>query len=838
MTSCELDYHLSNSSESMEYEETDSDDENKLQIVETMSGMAGGSSSMATLTPRTLMRSLSAVETLKEDYQMGGGMTSDAVESLLLLGQAPTVTTSGDETEMRVNGNQRVRGYKYSNSAEQRMMVNYYQRMRERNNEASKRCRLKRRIKQDSLEKTRLLLANQKDILKNRVAKLHKIKEILKSACHATGNDASSAECLRYCNLIKCCQKDMPDCADLSNLQLIKKSRFIRETNLEEIIGAQAPDLNDLRPLKRGPRKVDTDTNFTIDPESLILKPESPSLSSSAPMDLSAGSKMTTQHNPKPVNLVKTRSLPSPAKPDNGGVVKPKAGPVTYVTLAPKSAAVPIPGRTVIVDNPNNSLPKNVIPFLNGPNSPVHKQPGTISQLNINGTTIFVTPIGSPIINLPLNPLPTSKPSQSPPKPFQMSPRPPPMEVLINKVEPEVVIKSEPDIEEAKEEIVAEDEEFVPENPLVIKTEEEDIAMEVAEAPAPVTKVEEEQDPTVCCAAVLAKKEDISTCSMDLIDLNSLNQTLDLVTLEPRTAGELTSAEKYIIKSRLEMAFWRAEETASVICSAHRAKIVNDTNTQGCSVCGKKRSKKLDMFIITYRMSVEFYMTNGQFLSIGQLACSSCKAKSLKSLDFSNSFILPDAGHPLNNPKPAFLCDSQSQSVISPKKETEDHPSVPTVDATKAKPLLIPQDIILSREVVLSPSGLNQGKCIPQQTHPRLSPVHITSTTDTIPSNSTHSPRSDQAKAKQNLKEALMALNPNYKPLGFTIDSLASCSEGVLNDALKATQEAMTTILSTIAPGQESSLWKLICPEMETFFNKQDTQQPHTQISGEDTKSK
>ena len=43
-----------------------------------------------------------------------------------------------------------------------------------------------------------------------------------------------------------------------------------------------------------------------------------------------------------------------------------------------------------------------------------------------------------------------------------------------------------------------------------------------------------------------------------------------------------------------------------------------------------------------------------------------------------------------------------------------------------------------------------------------------------------------------------MALNSNYKPLGFTIDSLASCSEGVLNDALKATQEAMTTILSTI----------------------------------------
>merc|ERR1719367_2627186 len=86
-------------------------------------------------------------------------------------------------------------------------------------------------------------------------------------------------------------------------------------------------------------------------------------------------------------------------------------------------------------------------------------------------------------------------------------------------------------------------------------------------------------------------------------------------------------------------------------------------------------------------------MTNGQFLSIGQLACSACKAKSLKSLDFSNSFILPDAGHPLSNQKPTWVCDSQSQAVISPKKEAEDPVSVPTVDATKAKPLLISHDI-------------------------------------------------------------------------------------------------------------------------------------------------
>lgn len=48
-------------------------------------------SSKATLIPRTLMRSLSAVESMKEDYHMGGGLASDAVESLLLLGQTPII---------------------------------------------------------------------------------------------------------------------------------------------------------------------------------------------------------------------------------------------------------------------------------------------------------------------------------------------------------------------------------------------------------------------------------------------------------------------------------------------------------------------------------------------------------------------------------------------------------------------------------------------------------------------------------------------------------------------------------------------------------------------------
>ena len=104
------------------------------------------------------------------------------------------------------------------------MMVNYYQKMRERNNEASKRCRLKRRIKQDSLEKARMLLESHREALGQRVAKLHKIKQILSDACRCIGKDDKTCECLDYCAKIKATKREMPDMIDLSNHQLIKKS--------------------------------------------------------------------------------------------------------------------------------------------------------------------------------------------------------------------------------------------------------------------------------------------------------------------------------------------------------------------------------------------------------------------------------------------------------------------------------------------------------------------------------------------------------------------------------------------------------------------------------------
>ena len=101
MASCDLDYRFqTNSSESMDYDDTDSDDDTKLQIVESSTpGLAASTNSGQARIPRTLVRSLSAVESVREDYQLGTSTASDAVESLLLLGQGP-VLNEGQETQV------------------------------------------------------------------------------------------------------------------------------------------------------------------------------------------------------------------------------------------------------------------------------------------------------------------------------------------------------------------------------------------------------------------------------------------------------------------------------------------------------------------------------------------------------------------------------------------------------------------------------------------------------------------------------------------------------------------------------------------------------------------
>ncbi len=48
------------------------------------------------------------------------------------------------------------------------------------------------------------------------------------------------------------------------------------------------------------------------------------------------------------------------------------------------------------------------------------------------------------------------------------------------------------------------------------------------------------------------------------------------------------------------------------------------------------------------------------------------------------------------------------------------------------------------------------------------------------------------------LNEALQAINPRTKPIGFSITSIDSCSESVLRDATSAAETAVQTLMSVI----------------------------------------
>ena len=92
-------------------------------------------------------------------------------------------------------------------------------------------------------------------------------------------------------------------------------------------------------------------------------------------------------------------------------------------------------------------------------------------------------------------------------------------------------------------------------------------------------------------------------------------------------------------------------------------------------------------------------MTNGQFLSIGQLACSGCKVKSLKGLDFSNSrTIVPD----INSP-------SLAGDIAGPvKKEAEEEIDIKAEETPVQRQMLI-REISVHRDVVLPASTSAQG---------------------------------------------------------------------------------------------------------------------------------
>ena len=124
---------------------------------------------------------------------------SEAVESLLMLGMGDVWakdTSAKDSSSSKDSSftNSHIRRSSSSHES-------YYQKMREKNNEASKRCRMKRRLKAVSLEGHLDLLGHSNEMLKDRVARTDKICNVFREAIKNIHPEGCS--CIQAVEIVK-----------------------------------------------------------------------------------------------------------------------------------------------------------------------------------------------------------------------------------------------------------------------------------------------------------------------------------------------------------------------------------------------------------------------------------------------------------------------------------------------------------------------------------------------------------------------------------------------------------------------------------------------------------
>ena len=98
--------------------------------------------------------------------------------------------------------------------------------MRDLNNKASKRFRLKNRMNEDKDQIKRTVLESYNKILYERLSNLEEIKELLRNACNSIDDDVDNCDCL---NLPRIMREIRLSNANISNQMLVRKSGKMRE---------------------------------------------------------------------------------------------------------------------------------------------------------------------------------------------------------------------------------------------------------------------------------------------------------------------------------------------------------------------------------------------------------------------------------------------------------------------------------------------------------------------------------------------------------------------------------------------------------------------------------
>jgi len=643
-------------------------------------------------------------------------------------------------------------------------VVTYYQRMRERNNEASKRCRLKRRMKAVSMENQSSMLSMANKMLKLRIMRLENVGAALKEGVKKI-QAGHNCDCDLTVNLVRQMSRDYMDKDPMNgkilpSFELISKSKTIRD---QQTVQEQ---------------NIEMSSSPGLSPTPMMIPSTHAHMASSSEDDIAASPPVENIMPPQPIML-----LP---KPPSSRVYK---------------TALDVINETIVktLDSPHpESNPSAALNLVKQQQS-AQQQP---KQL------ILVAPSPRPSIES----IVSSNGDHHGGSRHSHSARSSPALTTSSSATSSLIKLEHPEVDSSTNNTSSSS----------LTTTTTTILHQNSSSNTNFRSSAADELP-VC----IANPDGASMCRGDMLNLNKLTCYLDLITRKVVKDDGASAMERAIIKSRMKIPFWSADETALVICGAHRNSIVHGVDLNVCALCNKKRNGKkprlapIHMFTITYRMSLEYYTRNGIILPIGLAVCGLCRDKHLRSVDLSNSRIIPSISPEIIVPDSNT---SPVSSVILPtKRELSTSPNSPellslniTNNACPAAPAPLPKmrQLSTSSSKVTSTNGDVQVQLVAMS--PPQDRIKLDSIKSVVPVSSSQTNAGANIFSKiANLNEALQAINPRYQPIGFSITSMESCSPSVLQDAVSAAETAVFTIMSVIAPGQENHLWEAIRPNLD-----------------------
>ncbi len=422
--------------------------------------------------------------------------------------------------------------------------------MRERNNEASKRCRLKRRLKAESMESQANLLSMSNRLLKQRITRLEKIGAAFKEGVRRIQN--KDCHCLQMVAGLKKISTESPDVAGISNASLIRNSRGYREQSGGG--AAPAPFMNcatssedetmQMSSEESAPVSLPNRAELTITPvvgtgaapalnlahvpqPAIKVEPPSDSMSLSADQSIpitvvqqlkkqQEEEKRLKQQQQQQQQIVKISATSNGAKTAldviNDTIINSLKSP-TVTTAAPPAKTAPPHLPPLVFANsvtPSTSAPLNLVKLVPAasltrqqPPSPLilPHSPSVMSTPSPKHLILLSSPVAAPEAN--------RKPSTS------------------SSDCGDVVIKCEPEIQ-------------------------------IVECDPPQTNIASPDAST--CIAVARGASPAAGCRGELLNLNKLNTYLDLATKRATRDSGSAAMERAIIKSRLKIPFWKADE--------------------------------------------------------------------------------------------------------------------------------------------------------------------------------------------------------------------------------------------------------------------------------------